>query len=158
MMWILSRKGKKGFTVIELVVVIVLLGILAAFAVPRFVDLDSFRTQAAYDEVAGALRYAQKLAVATGCNVQFATSGHDYYLRRPAPNCSSSSYVDLIGHPIGSDSVETTLSSVPSSFEFDAMGRCTRLGVPVDVVITVGVAPDDKDINIEAETGYVDAP
>ncbi len=40
-------KGEKGFTLIELVMVIVLLGILAAVAIPRFVDLGASADRAA---------------------------------------------------------------------------------------------------------------
>lgn len=49
------RTNQGGFTLIELVIVIVLLGILAAVAVPRFIDLSEEASQAAVEGVAGAL-------------------------------------------------------------------------------------------------------
>ncbi|WP_423794108.1 type IV pilin protein, partial [Marinobacter nauticus] len=39
MMNMIPARNQKGFTLIELVMVIVILGILAAFALPRFADL-----------------------------------------------------------------------------------------------------------------------
>ncbi|TAN60387.1 type II secretion system protein, partial [bacterium] len=47
--------NKKGFTMIELVMVIVILGILAAIAVPRFIDLRSDAEKATAKGVAGAI-------------------------------------------------------------------------------------------------------
>jgi MSHA pilin protein MshA len=51
-----------GFTLIELVVVITILGILAAFAVPRFTAIEGRARQAAVQGLAGSVRSAATLA------------------------------------------------------------------------------------------------
>jgi len=63
----ISRRAQAGFTMIELIVVIVILGILAATALPRFIDLRGDATQSALDGVAGNLASAMSVNYA-GCS------------------------------------------------------------------------------------------
>ena len=64
------RMRQTGFTLIELVVVITILGILAAFAIPRFTQLDSQARIAAVTSLAGSLQSASALA-----HAQYLASG-----------------------------------------------------------------------------------
>lgn len=48
-------RKSRGFTLIELVIVIAIIGILSAVAIPKFIDLGSEAQQAATNAVAGAL-------------------------------------------------------------------------------------------------------
>jgi MSHA pilin protein MshA len=61
----MSKASQRGFTLIELVVVIVILGVLAAFAVPRFMGLEVQARVSTVNGLAGAVRSAVSLAHAT---------------------------------------------------------------------------------------------
>ncbi len=66
-------KSKKGFTLIELVMVIVILAILAAVAIPRFIDLKSDATSATAKGIASAI-----MGSATMAHAQYVIGGTTY--------------------------------------------------------------------------------
>lgn len=74
---------QQGFTLIELIMVVVLLGILAVFAVPRFVGLQADAQQASLNGILGAVRSSASIA-----HAQFLIAG------------SAPESVDMAGHSI----------------------------------------------------------
>lgn len=93
------RFSPHGFSLIELVTLIAILGIISVTALPKFFNYSLYQEKAFFDDTLSAFRYAQKLAVATGCNVQVVTSGNQFQLNRPAASdrsqCSSTTAADF---------------------------------------------------------------
>jgi MSHA pilin protein MshA len=92
----MNRKVKQGgFTLIELVVVITILGILAAFAVPRFASLEGQARLAATQAVAGSIRsgaalsHALWLAQGNPASVSVTMEGSAITMVNGYPNAAS---------------------------------------------------------------------
>ena len=60
---------QRGFTLVELIITVIIVGILAVVALPRFIDKLAFETRGFVDQTLSTLQYARKVAVASGRNV-----------------------------------------------------------------------------------------
>ncbi|WP_269143578.1 pilus assembly FimT family protein [Massilia phyllostachyos] len=81
-----AMRRQQGFTMIELVTVMVLIGVLAAIGIPRLMGSDSTGTLVFGEQVVNAVRYAHKTAIARRRLVCATLSGKTVRLRmREAP-------------------------------------------------------------------------
>jgi len=146
---------RRGFTLPELVMTIVLVGILVAVTAPRFVSWKGFASRGSYDEAQAVVRFAQKTAVAW---------------RRPIYVCVSATEISAtlnsdcttapVKHPITGLDLKSTAtagvtlsSSAGPSFSFDGLGRPNA---PVTITLTSTIADDPaRQIVVESETGHV---
>lgn len=147
----------KGFTLIELALIIVILGILASSALPKFFELSGYQQRGFFDDTLNAIRYAQKLAVATGCNVQFSIASNQYTLKRPGASdrslCSSSTasdFTQVVSRPgSGESSYQGSQSGVSISnttLYFNAQGTAST-----NATITLA----NRQITVVRNTGFV---
>lgn len=92
-----------GFTMVELVVVMVLIGILSSVAVARYFDDRAFEAKEYADQVRAIVRYGQKVAVAQNRPIYVIADGNRFALCS-APVCTAA---NAVAAPAGSNSGST---------------------------------------------------
>ena len=149
----------QGFSLVELVTVIMIAGVLAAVAVPRFVGTDTFASRGFSDEAIGVVRYAQKTAIAWRQQV-FVCVTATKIAAAAASGCATPITHPVTGGPLAATTpsgVTATKGACPAissvEFTFDGQGRPSA-ATTINLCSTVPGDPARK-IVVETETGYV---
>jgi len=175
---------RNGFTLIELIMVIVVMAIVAAATVPRFWNNDDFKLRLFADDALTSLRYAQKLAIASGCHIQITFTNTSYTLKQRAvgsTTCTDTSNGFTVDVQDPSFSPDTPIigNSLPAGItmafktNFNAEGfndlgtppvfYFDNIGQPVDfatdtpyrnTVLEIDIGPQPLSIFVESVTGF----
>lgn len=141
-----------GFTLFELVLVIILIGVLAAIAVPRFSLTDSsVHAQAA--QIARDIRHVQMLAMSQGRTLTFESLGGGY-------RCVDAGST-VITDPASQQPFNFTLSNgvtlSAGSLSFDSLGRPVNAGTLLAAAVTFNTSGDAQNatLSVSPVTGFV---
>lgn len=144
----------RGFTLPELVMVLVIVGILSALVAPRMLATRGFASRGFYDEAQAVVRFAQKTAIAWRRPIMVCVAATEISAISNG-NCAAPA---ILTHPASGGQLRSlapdgvTLGPA-GSFQFDGLGRPSGA---VTITLTSTIADDPaRQILVASETGYV---
>ncbi len=167
-MYSATHRDALGFTIVELILTLVIIGIMSAIAGSKFFSAADYNRRVYYDEVINSIRYARKLAVATNAHVQVDLTSTSVTLRNriEGSNCTTGTTFSVVTDPANRNNsgyVKTAPGQVALNFStanwpiyFNGLGQallasnCSVLSSASTVQVVNGNA-----ITVTGETGFV---
>jgi len=162
-------KRQRGFTMVELIMVMVMVGVLAAIGIPKLMGGNTTGALVFGDQVASALRHAQTSAVSHRRVVCLATTARTLVMRiRTAPSTTTELCTAAFGPLLqradndtyDSSDATVTMTGAPFNLYFQPDGTITDApaGAPLgQVTIAIELAgKTQRTIVFEGSTGYVE--
>lgn len=151
----MSRPRQTGFTLVELILVLVVMGLLAGVALPRLMDHQSQDEVSTNDELKATLRLARQVATSQSREVCFMRTAADFrlvYANTGAPCVLAGPAVSEPGSGVALTVPlpAAVVLSGSTTIRFNSRGQLVPNTVPLSV--TVGTM---TPLTISRETGFV---
>ena len=144
-----------GFTLVELIVVILLIGILSISIAPRFFGVAAYENRKATDELLSALRYSQQMAMTRGGNIELILTANNFTVQLSGGG-------DLRS-PDGlrpyTKNFPDNINPNPDTIRFNSLGQpISAAGIPITVNTILTINGAANIITLRANTGYATSP
>ena len=156
-----SSRRQRGFSLPELIAVLLLVGILSVSAIPRLQGALSFRDDGWRDQIVAALHYAHKVAIshrrlvcasiaADGVTLSIASAN-------PATGCNTS-LIGVDGQALAADSKGGVAASISPAgpLYFQPSGRVSTDGAGSSAATRTITLAGQTPIVVVGETGHVE--
>ena len=144
-------KAIYGFTLVELIVVILITGILSVSIAPRFFSVTTYEDRKATDELLSALRYSQQMAMNRGGGIELILTANNFTVQL-SDGTALRSPDGLIPYI---KSFPNSITATPNTIRYNALGQpVNAVGAPIAGNITININGSPA-ITIEENTGYV---
>jgi MSHA pilin protein MshC len=154
-------RRSSGFTIVEIIVVLLMISILAATVLGRSVTSTDLDLAAQTDKLRNQLRYAQAQAMKTGyTDFPFwgiESNGTEYWLFRRASPSNTDEEIRLPGMASNRVSIADSITLDPFKVYFNRMGKpFDETNSAISLAKTINItASQTRTVSIEPETGFV---